>query len=462
MTREERPVTSRTHRASTTLQPTPEAWGDVMSSPGGGVERSTLGFVAVAAGGGAMFLADRPGGLPWMTLVAFVPLFMIVLFSASTRLEAACLGAIWAAARFVPLGAAVGVLSLPLPAVAALTVYLLGSFALFAVVVFAVRRANVWVVALVAGSAFVAIEVVDAALPMWGTSLSLATDWVALPWAIRGVVGLAGVHAVAFCIVCAAALVAVGIRRGPRWPAFAGALALLGGALLASKVTRPDRTHGVLRVATVGGESRLVNDAIIDLLADASRRGAKLVVLPEALTEVHAGEKAAFVGTWSERARAAELTVVVPFLDGEHPGNRLAVFGPQGNLVGEYTKRHLVPTAEDYPSGDGALLVFMVDGHRVGAMICQDDNYSDVTRMYALEGVDLLVSPTFEGPLATAPQHLASATLRTIEQPIALARAATRGTSALIAPGGHIVTSAEDTHLGAVLLVGDVPMIARP
>lgn len=239
-----------------------------------------------------------------------------------------------------------------------------------------------------------------------------------------------------------------------------GAPILLAVALLSGWQGALPSTE-TLRVATIAGESRSSSGELIELLADASRRGARLVVLPEAMTEIRAGEKAAFTVTWAERARTAGLTVVVPFIDREHPGNRLAVFDRFGNLIGTYTKRHLVPLAENYPPGDGSLLVFEVDGHRIGALICQDDNYSDVAREYARARVELLVSPTFEGPLATAPHHLANATLRTIEQPIALARAATRGTSALIAPGGRVVASAEDMQRGAVLLVGDVPIIAR-
>jgi len=112
------------------------------------------------------------------------------------------------------------------------------------------------------------------------------------------------------------------------------------------------------------------------------------------------------------RTNRRDYTIVVPFIDREHPGNRLAVFDPVGKGVGEYTKRHLVPLAETYPPGDGSLLAFEVDGHRVGALICQDDNYSDVAREYARVGAELLISPTFEGPLATGPHHMANATLR--------------------------------------------------
>ncbi len=253
-----------------------------------------------------MCLADRPGGLPWIQLVAFGPLLAAIV-QANSRLQAVALGAIWAAVRFVPLGAAVGVLALPLPAVTALTIYLLGVFALFAAIVFAVRKAPIWVVALTAGASLVAIEVTDAALPFWGTSLSLARDWVHIPWAIRGLVAFAGPHSVGFFIVTFQALLWVGILHRRPWFGLSAASTLFAVALL-SGWPRTLQTSETLRVATIAGESRFFSDdAIVGLLADASRRGARIVVLSEAMTEIHAGERSAFMATWTSRARTAGI-----------------------------------------------------------------------------------------------------------------------------------------------------------
>ncbi len=58
---------------------------------------------------------------------------------------------------------------------------------------------------------------------------------------------------------------------------------------------------------------------------------------------------------WSQLARHDRVWLVIPFRDRDRPGNRAAVVDSTGQKRGEYTKYHLVPLAEPYPPGDGAL-----------------------------------------------------------------------------------------------------------
>lgn len=192
-------------------------------------------------------------------------------------------------------------------------------------------------------------------------------------------------------------------------------------------------------------------------MARAAAEGARLVVLPEAAFTVGPGEREGFIAHWGDVARRHRIHLVVAFIDRDAPGNRLVVLGPDGVPVGEYTKTHMIPVSETLPPGDGELLVFEVDGVRVGTMICQDDNFRDLTRAYVRRGVDLVVVPTNEGPPAVAPYHYRNARLRTIELPVTLVRAAARGTSAVVAAGGEVVAELEHPLEGAGVVVADAP-----
>jgi apolipoprotein N-acyltransferase len=175
---------------------------------------------------------------------------------------------------------------------------------------------------------------------------------------------------------------------------------------------------------------------------------------------VASGARSEFEGHWSALAREKAIFIVVPYVDEAlSESNRLMVFDSAGQKRGEYTKRHLVPLAERSPPGKGPLLVVDVDGVRVGTLICQDDNFSDLARTYAALGAQLLVVPTFEGPPAVAPYHLQNSALRAIESPIALVRSVAQGESAAIAPGGKIIDYFEPDRLGAGVMVTDVPVV---
>ncbi len=149
---------------------------------------------------------------------------------------------------------------------------------------------------------------------------------------------------------------------------------------------------------------------------------------------------------------------MVAFIDRDAPGNRLAVFGPEGEELGRYTKTHLIPLAEPFPAEGGTLLVFEVDGARVGTMICQDDNFRDLARAYADAGVDILVVPTNEGPPTVAPYHYRNSRLRTLELPVTLVRATVEGTSAVIAAGGEVIAAVEHPIDGTRAVVADAPV----
>jgi apolipoprotein N-acyltransferase len=417
--------------------------------------RSVLARCSFALLGGlALFLADYPVSQPWLVLLAFAPLLWVVL-AARARREAVAYGILWGLGRTVPLACMLGSFGLPVPARFAVEAYVLGLDAAFALIAFELRALRAWPV-LVAIN-FAVIEYADSRLPMWGTSRSVARLLSPYPHA-SGLVHLGGTATFAAAAVLVQALFVLGVQRRQSKSVLAGAVVLAVAAVLS--VAPAPVTTRALRVAAVGRGLDGIADRAEAFVAEAAKRRAKIIVFPEVAFRMARGARSEFERHWSAIASQNAIFVVVPYVDEAlSESNRLMVFDSAGQKRGEYTKRHLVPRAERSPPGEGPLLVFDVSGVRVGALICQDDNFSDLTRAYVALGAQLLVVPTFEGPAEVAPYHLRNSALRAIEQPIALVRSAAQGESAAIAPGGKIIDSFEPDPHGAGVMVTDVPVV---
>jgi apolipoprotein N-acyltransferase len=214
-------------------------------------------------------------------------------------------------------------------------------------------------------------------------------------------------------------------------------------------------------------EARRIFTTHIGLTRDVVRRGAELVMWPEASTpftfEGDAGGEAAM--------RALAREVKVPILFGsdqdvaDPPGHYNAAFllGADGETVAVYRKIHLVPFGEYVPLSSwlsffpplvqtlagfapfnpGTDVVLLPVGDRViSTAICYEVVYPSLIRQAVQGGTQLLTTITNDGwyGRSSAPfQHFEMATMRAIEQGRYLARAANTGISGVVDPYGRIV-----------------------
>lgn len=141
--------------------------------------------------------------------------------------------------------------------------------------------------------------------------------------------------------------------------------------------------------------------------------------------------------------------------------NASLFFNEDGELVGEYHKRHLVPFGERVPlrpllepiiaelarvpydvvPGTRAV-VFKIDEGVFGSVICYESTYPELVRSLVAEGARLIVVSTnnssFERTAASA-QHVAFSQVRAAEQRMWVVHTALTGISAVIAPDGTVV-----------------------
>lgn len=159
-----------------------------------------------------------------------------------------------------------------------------------------------------------------------------------------------------------------------------------------------------------------------------AEQGAEIVVLPEKLVGVSPDGADAVIRIFSEAARAAGVTVVAGLSrNGTEPRRNVAlVFSPDGELLAEYDKRHLVPGLErSFAAGDTPGL-FAGPGGPWGVAVCKDLDSPAWSRAYGRSGIRFLAVPAWDF-VRDGRLHARMAVVRGVENGFAIARAAQEG-----------------------------------
>ncbi len=212
-------------------------------------------------------------------------------------------------------------------------------------------------------------------------------------------------------------------------------------------------------------------------LTAAASTGADLVVWPEAATPFLFEREVGYRTEIVQLVRSHQVPLIlgsptVRFYPDGRPYllNSAYVLNKDGEIVGRYDKRHLVPFGEyiplrpllffleklvvgigDFERGTGpALLTVPASGAsmdpgrplRFGMAICYEVIFPDLVRHFVQEGADVMVTITNDawfGHSAAPYQHFGMVVLRAVENRVAFARAANTGISGFIDPYGHIL-----------------------
>ena len=130
---------------------------------------------------------------------------------------------------------------------------------------------------------------------------------------------------------------------------------------------------------------------------------------------------------------------------------------PDGSIGDRYVKTHLVPIYETYTKGSGRRACVELEGAKIGGVICQDDNFSDIARGYGRDGIGLLAVPTNDWS-GVQHFHLTSTLWRALEMRFAVARATSDGISVVVSARGEVVARADHFDQGLQLLVEEVSL----
>ena len=438
--------------------------------------RRWLVTVAASIGSGVMLGLAGPPFEAWPLLFgALVPALAVVL-DRRTTLPAAVV-----ATTCIGVGqnlTAAAVLQFPL----AFALFLVVSMGLFwpligLIVQPLARRLGMAGAAACTAATFTVVEVLAfTVVPVFGTAQSFGRSLIAWPTG-AAVASLGGVGAVVFVLVLPQALAAAAIvRRDGRgllvgWAVVLAAWVIWGGWAAYRTNSEPD---GWIRVASVGwtyeqlgspwssgppATTRL-DTVLTPLLDEAVDAGARLVVAPEAAFRVTAGQRDLFLSHASTLAAERDVSLVVGFFDDAQDVNEAAIFASDGALVAVYRKTHLILGMEDYVAGDGTVAEVgsvLSDGHLLGAMICQDDNFRDLGRAYGRSGVSALAIPTNDWKQVQE-FHLQNTRLRAVDSGFAVIRGATNGISAIVDRNGELLAQWDHHAEGPGVVVADLPL----
>jgi apolipoprotein N-acyltransferase len=450
--------------------------------------RASLTSLALSALSGLLlFVSDFPPHAWPLQTVALLPFLFALERRCSSRREALLSGLTLGLTNTLPL---LRVLEFPLTMGLPLAIYLSLLWTLIGLFVYLVRGWPTPLGPLAAGAIVAVVEWVDFTLvPVWGTAQCFARVWTAAPF-VAQIVSAAGVTGLVFLLVSVQALLGRLIWGG----AGRRTVGLLTLVILASATagwcawawTRPAR--GELTVAAVGWTSDdlvarelappprrriavarpevLFDQLYQPLVEQAVRQGAELVVSPEVGFQLEPTEEDQIVSRATELARRTRAALVIGYFSWRRHSNHALIVDGRGTCRSEYTKSHLIPLLERYRKGSGALVTCQLERPgslrpRVGMMICQDDNFTDLARGYGRAGAAVVAVPTNDWRQVKE-FHLENSILRAIENDYAVVRASSNGVSVIVSPRGEVLARRDHFRDGPGLAIARVSLRGGP
>ncbi len=431
---------------------------------------------------------------------AWPVVFLSVAVSASAFYASTGLGSFWPAAWIAP----VPVLVLAArrdkwtAAVAAFAAYLLGSLNLFtyltevvpvpivvallvtpavafagAVLVsrFAAQNLTPWPAVFVFPAAWVSYEFLLSMISPHGTVMSLAYSQAdVLP--LVQIASVSGIWGITFLLTLIPSGLAVGWTRRTYHaltPAAVVSLLVFGYGVLRIQ-ERPKQPgvrvglaatdRGIHTAFNTKKEERAlaVASAYADTIARLAHRGAQVVILPEKLVGVTPVDSEKVLNVFRAAARAGDVTLVagLNFIEIPAPRNVAVVFAPDGQVLAEYEKHHLLSGAETgYKSGADPG-IFAAPGGKWGVTICMDMFFPSWSRRYGQRMVTLLAVPAWD---FDRDAHLCSriAIVRGVENGFAIARTAQRGLLIVSDAYGRVLGEEASSMAPEPMLVRDIP-----
>jgi len=415
-----------------------------------------------------LFLSDQPFDAWWLQLVALVPWLVGLSWLrpglALGALSGFVLGACYTAGLLLAL-------DFPLLLGGALGLYLSILWLLMGLVLSRVLRWSPLWAAAGAGAVAVLVEWLDVSLiPIWGSAQCFARVWSACPFAVQ-FVSATGMLGLVFFLAALQALVArLLIRFELRCAlAAAGLVAAAAAADVALWVGPPSAAIGVAAVGWTSGHlpqgqqtppATVIAERIGPGLAEALRSGAELVITPEVGLRVDAATRGPTRAALARLARRYGVWLAIGVWDAPKATNRIWFFDPRGKLRSSYVKTHLIYSLEDYTEGDGSIPILELGGLVLCGMICQDDNFTDLSRACGLAGADLVAVPTNDWAQVRE-YHLENAVFRAVESRYGIVRAASNGISAIVDARGRVLARMDHFARGPGVITARLPVFDR-
>jgi len=223
-----------------------------------------------------------------------------------------------------------------------------------------------------------------------------------------------------------------------------------------------------IQMAPVIGNKEANLEKSLGLIGQAASARASLVVLPELCNtgyvfdsrdeafglaeDIPDGESCR---AWGDAARRLGVTLVAGIAERQGPSlyNAAVLTGPEG-YIGTYRKNHLWDEEKlFFEPGDVGVPVWPLPFGRVAVAICYDQWFPEIYRLAALQGADIVCTPTNWVPMPGQPDgQLAMANI--------LAMAGAHSNGLFIAAADRVGTERGQPFLGQSLIVNPTGWIA--
>jgi apolipoprotein N-acyltransferase len=209
--------------------------------------------------------------------------------------------------------------------------------------------------------------------------------------------------------------------------------------------------------ATPETRDRTTLDRLAAQTQAAARRGARLVVWPEAA--LGADPAIAYARELTDLARTSGARLVVGYGISTPAGRRNEVItvDPNGQFLGRYGKDHPVGFLGGTSVWRGTYPTVDTPFGRIGTIICYDMDFTDSARELARRGAKIIAVPSADWP-AIATKHYTFAVFRALETGAAVAKSEYSLDSAIVDGYGRIAASAITPAGSEAVLVADVAL----
>lgn len=232
-------------------------------------------------------------------------------------------------------------------------------------------------------------------------------------------------------------------------------------------------TYPELQTMFDTGDWTAADHFILDLLEpgtrEAAAQGVQLIVWPEYVLPADPALHPSIADRVSALVRETGAYVVVPYFTPNATStprfNQLAVYNPQGEVIGHYRKQHpaapISGTVGEVASKD--FPTFNTDFGTIAALICMDGDYPNIARNLALNGASLIAQPAADGIVLNnfnlIQKHYPISILRAVENRVVVVRSEETAGSTIVDPYGRLLRlSTTDAHTNEII-VADVPLL---
>lgn len=190
---------------------------------------------------------------------------------------------------------------------------------------------------------------------------------------------------------------------------------------------------------------------------NAAGQGARLVLWPELGLGFDPQEE----HTAELKALAAETNtyILIGYGVGQDPHNwrnEAVMLTPSGEFLAVYGKTHATSPTEPPIVSSGTFPVYQTLLGPLATLICNDINYTDVSRTLTRNGARLITMPALEGIDVAGWEQKSQVILRSVENRVAFIKVDTAGLGMIVDPFGRIIAQKNSTEPYA--LVADVPL----